>query len=87
MHNNDYKLVAEGLNGIKFRSETHLSLNEKLLSIFIQTDKAIYKPGDIVRFRVLVLDSNTKPAKLSGSMTVFIAVSKVLHVGNKSVII
>lgn len=29
--------------------------------MFVQTDKAVYKPGDTVRFRVLVLDPNTKP--------------------------
>jgi CD109 antigen len=30
----------------------------------IQTDKAVYKPGDKVQFRVLVLDAKTKPYQL-----------------------
>jgi len=29
--------------------------------IFIQTDKPIYKPGDEVKFRILVIDSDMKP--------------------------
>lgn len=30
-------------------------------SVLIQTDKAMYKPGDVVKYRVLILDSSTKP--------------------------
>jgi CD109 antigen len=33
----------------------------KQYSVFVQTDKAVYKPLDKVLFRVLVLDSETKP--------------------------
>lgn len=33
----------------------------KNYSVFIQTDKAIYKPGDKVQFRVIVLDAETRP--------------------------
>ncbi len=29
--------------------------------MFVQTDKSIYKPGDKVQFRVIVLDSDTRP--------------------------
>jgi CD109 antigen len=29
--------------------------------VFVQTDKSMYKPGDKVRFRVLFLDSYTRP--------------------------
>lgn len=36
-------------------------MNTKKYSVFVQTDKSIYKPADKVQFRVLVLDSNTKP--------------------------
>jgi len=32
-----------------------------MYSVLVQTDKAIYKPGDKVQFRVLILDSETKP--------------------------
>jgi len=36
-------------------------MNTKRCSAFIQTDKAIFKPKDLVQFRVLLLDRNTKP--------------------------
>uniref|UniRef100_A0A2M4A166 CD109 antigen n=2 Tax=Anopheles triannulatus TaxID=58253 RepID=A0A2M4A166_9DIPT len=62
-----YKLVAEGLSGLTFKNETALQYQQKSFSVFVQTDKSIYKPGDTVRFRVLVLDPNTKPlAKATG---------------------
>nr|XP_019545534.2 pregnancy zone protein-like [Aedes albopictus] len=38
-----------------------VTVAKKTLSIFILTDKPIYKPGDIVKFRVVVLDLATKP--------------------------
>ncbi|XP_058061517.1 thioester-containing protein 1 allele R1-like isoform X2 [Anopheles bellator] len=56
-----YKLVAEGLSGLTFKNETSLEFQPKGFSVFVQTDKSIYKPGDTVRFRALVLDPNTKP--------------------------
>lgn len=37
----------------------------------MQTDKSIYKPGDKVQFRVLVLDSNTRPY-LSSNVLVYV---------------
>lgn len=72
-----YKITAEGLTGIVFKNETIISLNAKNASVFIQTDKAIYKPGDLVRFRVLVLDPNLKPLSVNGPMVVFITVSRL----------
>lgn len=60
-----YKLVAEGLSGIIFKHESPLKIESKNVSIFIQTDKAIYKPGETVKFRVLVLDSSLKPVELT----------------------
>lgn len=42
----------------------------------MQTDKALYKPGDKVNFRVLVLDLNLKPGAIRGDMKVFITVSE-----------
>ncbi len=33
----------------------------KVFSTFIQTDKAIYKPSDVLQYRILAIDFNTKP--------------------------
>lgn len=71
-----YKLVAKGLSGINFEHEAKLNIQSKKVAILIQTDKAIYKPSDCVRFRVLVLDSELRPASINdGDMQVFIVVS------------
>ncbi|XP_050081678.1 CD109 antigen-like isoform X3 [Anopheles aquasalis] len=67
-----YKLVAEGLSGLTFKNETNLQYQQKSFSVFVQTDKSIYKPGDKVRFRVLVLDPNTKPLAKATSIDVYI---------------
>lgn len=60
-----YKFVAQGLTGIVFKNESNLRVESKNVSIFIQTDKAIYKPGDTIKFRVLVLDYELKPVALT----------------------
>lgn len=57
----DYKLDVKSLSGETFERSVDLDLNTKKHSIFVQTDKSIYKPADKVQFRVLVLDANTKP--------------------------
>ncbi|XP_037049174.1 CD109 antigen-like [Bradysia coprophila] len=67
----NYKLIAESQTGLTFTKEISISLPSKRLSVLIQTDKAMYKPGDKVKFRVLVLNSDTNPATIN-SMNVFI---------------
>ncbi|KAJ6646228.1 CD109 antigen, partial [Pseudolycoriella hygida] len=68
----EYRIVAEGVNGITFTNESTINLHEKTQTVLIQTDKAVYKPGDKVNFRVLLLDLNLKPAAIRGDMKVFI---------------
>lgn len=63
--NKGYKFVAEGVSGIIFKNESRLNVESKNVSIFIQTDKAIYKPGETIKFRVLVLDYELKPVTLT----------------------
>ncbi|XP_065356089.1 thioester-containing protein 1 allele S3-like [Calliphora vicina] len=58
----DYQLTAEGLSGLIFKnfSRLHEQVNDGP-KIYIQTDKAIYKPQDLVKFRVVLLDEHTRP--------------------------
>ncbi|XP_050072372.1 CD109 antigen-like [Anopheles maculipalpis] len=68
----DYELVAEGLSGLVFKSKAQIDFDDKFCSVLIQTDKSVYKPGDTVRFRVLVLDRNMKPLAVDDGMLVYI---------------
>lgn len=58
----DYKLVVSGKGGIDFYSDYPVEFVEKSYSVFIQTDRAVYKPGSKVLFRAVVLNSQLKPA-------------------------
>lgn len=58
--------------GLTFEKRTDLKYNPKNFSMFIQTDKAIYKPSDKIRFRVLILDAKTKPFKPNGPINIFL---------------
>lgn len=60
-----YKFVAVGLTGIDFKKESNLKIESKSLSIFIQTDKSIYKPEESIKFRVIVVDSELRPLTLT----------------------
>lgn len=63
----NYKFVAKGISGVTLDKEAHLNIQTKTKSIFIQTDKAIYKPSDTIKFRVLVLDSELKAAAINNN--------------------
>lgn len=67
-----FKLYADGIRGIEFKNETDLEFNTKEYSLFIQTDKAVYKPGDLIRFRVIFLDGNLKTPQLKKPIQVYI---------------
>lgn len=52
----------------------------KKYSVLIQTDKAIYKPGDKIQIRVLVLDAETKPYNYESlRLTIADAYGNVIH--------
>lgn len=74
-----YRFIAEGIQGISLKHNVSLRTEFKNVSIFIQTDKAIYKPADTVRFRVLVLNNHLTPAAIrENDLNVFITVSNQL---------
>lgn len=70
-----YKITAEGSGGLNFFNETDLTYEHKSYSVFMQTDKAVYKPGQKVLFRVIVVDPYLLPT-VTGAMDVYIADAK-----------
>lgn len=71
--NGDYNLTAVGIKGITFENSTRLNYADYKPLIFIQTDKATYKPGDLVQFRVLFLDPNTRPEDVKQPISILIS--------------
>lgn len=64
MKSGNYQLTAYTYDPDKKKSYTDVQpiiFENKHFSIFIQTDKPIYKPGDLVNFRVFAVDSETRP--------------------------
>jgi uncharacterized protein YfaS (alpha-2-macroglobulin family) len=49
-----------------------LKFNPKSFSALIQTDKSKYKPNDLVKFRIILIKSNTKPLDVHKELTVHI---------------
>lgn len=60
-----YKLIIKGISGIELECESFLDLQTKTHMILIQTDKAIYKPNDCIKFRILALNSELKAAAVN----------------------
>ncbi|CAG7728605.1 unnamed protein product, partial [Allacma fusca] len=56
-----YNLTVRGSDGLTFENTTELVFNPKSSTIIIQTDKPIYKPGELLQFRVLLLDRSFRP--------------------------
>ncbi|XP_047526413.1 CD109 antigen [Pieris napi] len=62
----DYKLRVEGLylddpfGGNAFVNETQLDFSQRFMTIFIQMDKPVYMQGQIVRFRVIPINTELK---------------------------
>jgi len=59
-----------------FTQEATLTYRAKTYSAFIQTDKAIYKPGQLVQFRALFLTQNLSPLAMKEEINVTISDSK-----------
>ncbi|XP_068084683.1 CD109 antigen isoform X2 [Anabrus simplex] len=70
-----YNLTARGVSGLEFENSTVLDYIHKSYSVFIQTDKAIYKPGHKVNFRVIALNSHLRPS-IKSALDVYITDGK-----------
>ncbi|XP_055593784.1 thioester-containing protein 1 allele S3-like isoform X1 [Uranotaenia lowii] len=57
----EYNLKVQFTSGVEASFDVPLSYVNKNYIVLIQTDKPIYKPGNTVRFRVIVLDESTRP--------------------------
>lgn len=57
----DYNLTVSCIKGLNFNQTVTLTMYTDNVSVIVQTEKAIYKPSDTVKFRVLLLDENLKP--------------------------
>uniref|UniRef100_A0A8C3K5J9 CD109 antigen n=1 Tax=Calidris pygmaea TaxID=425635 RepID=A0A8C3K5J9_9CHAR len=63
----NYELLVEGhADGRRvFSNRTSLMYMSKSISVFIQTDKSMYKPGQDVMFRIVTVYPDLKPYKAS----------------------
>ncbi|CAB05007.2 TEP1-F [Caenorhabditis elegans] len=69
-----YKLYIRGetLNAeLIFENENELKYDQKALSVFIQTDRAIYRPASLVRYRAIVVKSDLKPYVGNATIKIF----------------
>jgi len=56
-----YTLTASGNSPITFDQTQELTYVHKGYSFFVQTDKAIYRPGNTVHFRAVIVSPELKP--------------------------
>ncbi|XP_073823480.1 thioester-containing protein 1 allele R1-like isoform X2 [Musca autumnalis] len=58
----NYNLTAEAVNCLgNFKNSTKLQFAKFETYVRLQTDKGLYKPGDVINYRVLFLDKDLKP--------------------------
>ncbi len=67
-----YTLTARGRSPVTFDQTQELSYVHKGYSVFIQTDKAIYRPGNQVKFRAVVVGPDLRPSVV-GSIDVSVS--------------
>ncbi len=70
----NYKLVVKGKESFEFNDERALEYQQKSYSVFIQSDKAIYKPGQLVQFRVIIVNPSLRPT-VTEAIDIYIKVS------------
>lgn len=63
-----YKLSVNGTGGVEFSESRYIRFMEKGFTIYIQTDKAVYKPGQNVLMRIFGVHPDLKI--YTGNMTV-----------------
>ncbi|KAM9666552.1 CD109 antigen [Trichechus inunguis] len=66
----ELRVTGRAEDEILFSNSTLLSFETKRMSVFIQTDKPLYKPKQEVKFRIITLFSDFKPYKTSLSIVI-----------------
>lgn len=62
--NGNYKLKVEGRtesDEVVFSNETMLEFSQRSITIFVQTDKPVYKQSQSVKFRIVPITTDLKP--------------------------
>jgi CD109 antigen len=64
-----------------FYEKQFITLESATFSMHIETNKGSYRPGDVVKYRVLVLDADTRPIVVSASLSVSVldASKRMIH--------
>lgn len=70
-----YNLTVVSRGSFRFENTTQLEYEHKSYSVFIQTDKAVYKPGQLVQFRVIVVNPYLSPS-VTGAIDMFVRDAK-----------
>jgi CD109 antigen len=65
-----YSLTVVGSGGLNFYKSRLVFTMAKALSIFVQTDKAVYHPGEKVLFRTVVMNPDLKPYNGNFNITI-----------------
>nr|BAR45599.1 thioester-containing protein 2 [Epanerchodus sp. RS-2014] len=66
-----YNISISGSGGLRFSNTTEIEYQHKSYSVFIQTDKAVYQPNQMVHFRAIVVNPMLRPT-VSGAIEVYI---------------
>ncbi|XP_018012314.1 CD109 antigen [Hyalella azteca] len=71
----DYRLSVSGWTltrpEVQFRNSSALRFEPKSLSVFVETDKPVYGPGDLVRFRAVIVGPSLRPT-VTGAIDVHV---------------
>lgn len=81
-----YQLDVKGFVGANqvFSNSTMMVFNPKCMSVFIQTDKNNYQPGQTVKFRVVLVTPEGNPYKGQIDIFIRVGVCSVWQLSDKS---
>uniref|UniRef100_A0A4W3IRB5 Complement C4-like n=1 Tax=Callorhinchus milii TaxID=7868 RepID=A0A4W3IRB5_CALMI len=75
-------LVAESKELFQSRRMVRVLLSSKQGYIFIQTDKSIYTPNEIVKYRIFTLDHYMKPVSKTIQISIYVSILVVNFIGD-----